>query len=79
MTAACAVGMCEEEMNEFFIRLEKAWKDYCAKREKDRKRKQKKKMEKEKEKEKKKDEEEKHEGNGTTIEEDVGKMAISDK
>jgi len=77
MTAACAVGMCEEEMNEFFIRLEKAWKDYCAKREKDRKRKQKKKMEKEKEKEK--DEEEKHEGNGTTIEEDVGKMAISDK
>jgi O-phospho-L-seryl-tRNASec:L-selenocysteinyl-tRNA synthase len=39
MTAACAVGMCESEMNEFFIRLEKSWKDYCAKREKERKKK----------------------------------------
>ena len=37
MTAACAVGMGEDEMNEFFVRLEKSWKDYCAKREKERK------------------------------------------
>lgn len=37
MTAACAVGMGEGEMNEFFVRLEKSWKDYCAKREKERK------------------------------------------
>lgn len=28
MTAACAVGMGEAEMNEFFVRLEKAWVDY---------------------------------------------------
>ncbi|KAL3763987.1 hypothetical protein ACHAW5_007606 [Stephanodiscus triporus] len=35
MTAACAVGMGEGEMNEFFERLEKSWKDYCAKREKE--------------------------------------------
>ncbi|KAL3775449.1 hypothetical protein HJC23_006535 [Cyclotella cryptica] len=34
MTAACAVGMCEEEMNEFFVRLEKAWMDYRSKVEK---------------------------------------------
>lgn len=39
MTAACAVGMGESEMNEFFVRLEKSWKDYCAKREKERKKK----------------------------------------
>ena len=39
MTVACAVGMCESEMNEFFIRLEKSWKDYCGKREKERKKK----------------------------------------
>jgi O-phospho-L-seryl-tRNASec:L-selenocysteinyl-tRNA synthase len=31
MTAACAVGMGEEEMKEFFIRLEKAWRDYRSK------------------------------------------------
>ena len=31
MTAACAVGMGEEEMKEFFIRLEKAWVDYRSK------------------------------------------------
>mmetsp|Transcript_5425 Transcript_5425/g.12345 ORF Transcript_5425/g.12345 Transcript_5425/m.12345 type:complete len:565 (+) Transcript_5425:109-1803(+) len=41
MTAACAVGMGEGEMNEFFVRLEKSWKDYCAKREKERKKKRK--------------------------------------
>jgi len=35
MTAACAVGMGQGEMNEFFIRLERSWKDYCAKREKE--------------------------------------------
>ena len=45
MTAACAVGMSEEEMNEFFVRLEKAWKDYCTKRDKDRKKQMKKKEE----------------------------------
>jgi len=39
MTAACVVGMGESEMNEFFIRLEKSWKDYCAKRDKERKKK----------------------------------------
>ena len=39
MTAACAVGLGEAEMNEFFARLEKSLKDYCAKRDKDRKRK----------------------------------------
>ena len=39
MTAACAVGMGESEMNEFFGRLEKCWKDYCAKREKEMKKK----------------------------------------
>ena len=38
MTAACAVGLGEAEMNEFFARLEKSLKDYCAKRDKDRKR-----------------------------------------
>jgi len=42
MTAACAVGMGEDELNEFFVRLEKSWKDYCAKREKERKKKKKK-------------------------------------
>ena len=31
VTAACAVGMGEEEMKEFFIRLEKAWVDYRSK------------------------------------------------
>ncbi|KAL7477502.1 hypothetical protein ACHAW6_003307, partial [Cyclotella cf. meneghiniana] len=31
MTAACAVGMGEEEMKEFFVRLEKAWIDYRSK------------------------------------------------
>jgi O-phospho-L-seryl-tRNASec:L-selenocysteinyl-tRNA synthase len=31
MTAACAVGMGEEEMNEFFVRLEKSWIDYRKK------------------------------------------------
>ena len=42
MTAACAVGLGEAEMNEFFARLEKSLKDYCAKRDKDRKRRAKK-------------------------------------
>ncbi|EED92493.1 hypothetical protein THAPSDRAFT_262555, partial [Thalassiosira pseudonana CCMP1335] len=31
MTSACAVGMGEEEMNEFFVRLEKSWIDYRKK------------------------------------------------
>ena len=31
MTAACAVGMSEGEMNEFFVRLAKCWKDYRTK------------------------------------------------
>mmetsp|Transcript_21360 Transcript_21360/g.35238 ORF Transcript_21360/g.35238 Transcript_21360/m.35238 type:complete len:594 (+) Transcript_21360:65-1846(+) len=35
MTAACAVGMGEEEMNEFFERLEKCWREYVGKREKE--------------------------------------------
>ena len=35
MTAACAVGMGEEEMKEFFVRLEKAWFDYRGKLKKD--------------------------------------------
>mmetsp|Transcript_827 Transcript_827/g.1827 ORF Transcript_827/g.1827 Transcript_827/m.1827 type:complete len:556 (+) Transcript_827:146-1813(+) len=42
MTAACAVGLGEAEMNEFFARLDKSLKDYCAKRDKDRKRRAKK-------------------------------------
>ncbi|KAL7464084.1 hypothetical protein ACHAXS_004420 [Conticribra weissflogii] len=41
MTAACAVGLGEAEMNEFFARLEKSWGDYCAKRDKDVKKKDK--------------------------------------
>jgi radical SAM superfamily enzyme YgiQ (UPF0313 family) len=46
MTAACAVGMGEEEMNEFFNRLEKCWREYVVKREKEgRKNKQLKEME----------------------------------
>ena len=36
MTAACAVGMGEDEMNEFFRRLEKSWKDYYSKVKKER-------------------------------------------
>ncbi|KAL9190320.1 hypothetical protein ACHAXT_007531 [Thalassiosira profunda] len=40
MTAACAVGMGEDEMEEFFVRLEKSWKDYRAKLEKERKKKE---------------------------------------
>jgi O-phospho-L-seryl-tRNASec:L-selenocysteinyl-tRNA synthase len=39
MTAACAVGMCEEEMKEFFVRLEKAWLDYRSKLKKESKKK----------------------------------------
>jgi O-phospho-L-seryl-tRNASec:L-selenocysteinyl-tRNA synthase len=35
MTSACAVGMGECEMNEFFARLERCWKDYIAKRDKE--------------------------------------------
>ena len=35
MTAACAVGMGEMEMNEFFGRLEKCWREYVGKREKE--------------------------------------------
>jgi len=39
MTAACAIGMTEGEMNEFFVRLEKCWKDFFAAREKELKKK----------------------------------------
>lgn len=35
MTAACAIGMTEGEMNEFFVRLERCWKDFIATREKE--------------------------------------------
>ena len=35
MTAACAVGMSEGEMNEFFVRLTKCWKDYRTKMKKE--------------------------------------------
>ena len=35
MTAACAVGMGEEEMKEFFNRLEKSWREYVTKMKKD--------------------------------------------
>ena len=35
MTAACAIGMSEGEMNEFFARLEKSWKDYYTMRQKE--------------------------------------------
>ncbi|KAK1736915.1 O-phosphoseryl-tRNA(Sec) selenium transferase [Skeletonema marinoi] len=35
MTAACAVGMGEEEMMEFFERLERCWREYVGKREKE--------------------------------------------
>ena len=35
MTAACAVGMGEEEMTEFFERLERCWREYVRKREKE--------------------------------------------
>lgn len=41
MTAACAVGMCEAEMDEFFARLEKSWRDYRSKREKEMRKKKK--------------------------------------
>ena len=39
MTAAVAVGMSESEMNEFFLRLERSWRDFHAKREKETQRK----------------------------------------
>eukprot|EP00584_Thalassiosira_punctigera_P002978 CAMPEP_0172535666 /NCGR_PEP_ID=MMETSP1067-20121228/7569_1 /TAXON_ID=265564 ORGANISM="Thalassiosira punctigera, Strain Tpunct2005C2" /NCGR_SAMPLE_ID=MMETSP1067 /ASSEMBLY_ACC=CAM_ASM_000444 /LENGTH=547 /DNA_ID=CAMNT_0013320607 /DNA_START=37 /DNA_END=1677 /DNA_ORIENTATION=- len=42
MTAACAVGMGEDELNEFFVRLEKSWNDYRSKREKEKRKKGKK-------------------------------------
>ena len=35
LTAACAVGLTEGEMNEFFVRLEKCFKDFWAKRKKE--------------------------------------------
>jgi len=41
MTAACAVGLGEAEMNEFFVRLEKSLGDYCTKRDKEMKKKMK--------------------------------------
>ena len=34
LTAACAIGLTENEMNEFFKRLDKCFKDYFAKRKK---------------------------------------------
>eukprot|EP00984_Skeletonema_dohrnii_P011682 scaffold4689_cov142-Skeletonema_dohrnii-CCMP3373.AAC.3 len=45
MTAACAVGMGEEEMMEFFERLERCWREYVGKREKEEVRKRLKEME----------------------------------
>ena len=39
ITAACAIGLTEDEMNEFFKRLEKVLKDYIKKKVKDEKRK----------------------------------------
>jgi len=41
MTAACAIGMTEGEMNEFFVRLERCWRDHFAMREKELKKKKK--------------------------------------
>jgi len=35
MTAACAIGLGEDECDEFFARLDKAFKDFFAKRKKD--------------------------------------------
>jgi len=35
LTAACAIGVTEIEMNEFFVRLDKTFKDFIAKRKKD--------------------------------------------
>jgi O-phospho-L-seryl-tRNASec:L-selenocysteinyl-tRNA synthase len=35
MTAACAIGMTKGEMNEFFVRLERCWKDFLVAREKE--------------------------------------------
>ncbi len=35
MTAACAMGMTEGEMNEFFVRLERCWKEFFVAREKE--------------------------------------------
>ncbi len=35
MTAACAVGMGEGEMTEFFERLDRCWREYVVKREKE--------------------------------------------
>lgn len=34
LTAACAIGLSEGEMNEFFLRLEKSFKDFRTKRKK---------------------------------------------
>ena len=39
LTAACAIGLSESEMNEFFSRLEKCFKDFFAKQKKEAKKK----------------------------------------
>mmetsp|Transcript_20188 Transcript_20188/g.57903 ORF Transcript_20188/g.57903 Transcript_20188/m.57903 type:complete len:524 (+) Transcript_20188:119-1690(+) len=39
LTAACAIGLSESEMNEFFSRLEKGFKDFFAKQKKEAKKK----------------------------------------
>lgn len=42
LTAACAIGLTKDEMNEFFSRLDKCFKDFGARREKELKKKKKK-------------------------------------
>eukprot|EP00557_Chaetoceros_sp_GSL56_P010564 CAMPEP_0176484352 /NCGR_PEP_ID=MMETSP0200_2-20121128/4406_1 /TAXON_ID=947934 /ORGANISM="Chaetoceros sp., Strain GSL56" /LENGTH=546 /DNA_ID=CAMNT_0017880815 /DNA_START=163 /DNA_END=1800 /DNA_ORIENTATION=+ len=42
LTAACAIGLTKDEMNEFFTRLDKCFKDFLARREKELKKKKKK-------------------------------------
>jgi O-phospho-L-seryl-tRNASec:L-selenocysteinyl-tRNA synthase len=39
LTAACAIGLSESEMNEFFSRLDKGFKDFFAKQKKEAKKK----------------------------------------
>jgi O-phospho-L-seryl-tRNASec:L-selenocysteinyl-tRNA synthase len=41
LTAACAIGLTRDEMNDFFTRLEKCFKDFWARREKELKKKKK--------------------------------------
>ena len=39
LTAACAIGLSESEMNEFFVRLDKGLKDFFSKQKKEAKKK----------------------------------------